>query len=639
MGVFRNFPYSNFHEMNMDEIIKIIKNMLEEWAQYHAEWDAWMAQMNDDWSNYQEVMNDAWQNMQDFINNYFDNLDVQEEINNKIVSMIQTGEFGLLVNEYIPPAVNAWLNTNITEPEGVVIDTSLTVAGACADAKATGDAIREVANNLKTLNDLNITWILGTYIWKEGGVEVTGASYKCTDYIPLTEFRFPFVYKLRVFSNVATYALYDKNKNFIRSESTTSATLEWVEDEIQSVEENAAFIRFSTETQYDPASIYIKIGSIAKSHIVLGDENLIELSNIGETVITHDDMTNFVDLTKIKSGYYIDATGAEHSATGYNITDFIPLEDDKTYYERNILFTYFAFYDTDKNLIESYDTYGNFTEYWFVPPTGTAYGRFTINDTQLATGPWISIFDVKPSPYKVKINNANINCYAQPTGINVDNPCNYEGKEIDVFNKICCIGDSITIGTFNHNEGGTEQYLVDTKYSYPTYLTKMYGVNTENWGLGGNTSVQWWTAKQNENFSGFDCAIINLGINDALNSVPIADTETALRNIINALKTANNNIKIFLATIVPAYADGVTTFDSVNELIENLAEEITNCYLVNLTEYSHVSKGSVYEAGHLTALGYRMLAQDYACYIGYIIRTNMNDFKWVQFIGTNYSRS
>lgn len=148
MGVFRNFPYSNFHEMNMDEIIKIIKNMLEEWATYHAQWDQWKTELEDDWSNYQDVMNEAWADMQDFINNYFDNLDVQEEINNKIVSMIQSGEFGLLVNEYIPPAVNAWLNLNITEPEGVVIDTSLSVAGACADAKATGDAIESVSDKL-----------------------------------------------------------------------------------------------------------------------------------------------------------------------------------------------------------------------------------------------------------------------------------------------------------------------------------------------------------------------------------------------------------------------------------------------------------------------------------------------------------
>lgn len=151
MGVFRQFPYSNFHEMNLDEMIKIIKNMLEEWAQYHAEWDSWMNQMNDDWSNYQEVMNEAWQNMQNFINNYFDNLDVQNEINAKITSMVNSGEFATIVEPYIPPRVTAWLTEHITQPEGVVIDTSLTVSGACADAKATGDAINDIKSDYSLL--------------------------------------------------------------------------------------------------------------------------------------------------------------------------------------------------------------------------------------------------------------------------------------------------------------------------------------------------------------------------------------------------------------------------------------------------------------------------------------------------------
>ena len=78
-----------------------------------------MAEINDDWSNYQEVMNEAWQNMQDFINNYFDNLDVQQEINNKISSMVTSGEFISLVQPYIPPSVSAWLafdeNSNLIE--------------------------------------------------------------------------------------------------------------------------------------------------------------------------------------------------------------------------------------------------------------------------------------------------------------------------------------------------------------------------------------------------------------------------------------------------------------------------------------------------------------------------------------------
>lgn len=137
MGIFQQFPYSNFHEMNLDEIIKIVRHMLDEWAQYYDTWDDWKEQVTQEWSE-----------MQSFINNYFDNLDVQTEINNKITAMVTSGEFGQIVDPYIPPEVSAWLAEHITTPETVVIDDSLSIAGAAADAKATGDEIADLKSDL-----------------------------------------------------------------------------------------------------------------------------------------------------------------------------------------------------------------------------------------------------------------------------------------------------------------------------------------------------------------------------------------------------------------------------------------------------------------------------------------------------------
>lgn len=130
MGIFRQFPYSNFHDMNMDEIIKAVKDMLEMWAQYYDTWDNWKDQVTQEWAE-----------MQSFINNYFDNLNVQTEINNKITSMVISGEFSQIVDPYVPPAVAEWLAAHITTPETVIIDDTLTIEGAAADAKATGEAI------------------------------------------------------------------------------------------------------------------------------------------------------------------------------------------------------------------------------------------------------------------------------------------------------------------------------------------------------------------------------------------------------------------------------------------------------------------------------------------------------------------
>lgn len=176
MGIFRQFPYSNFHDMNMDEIIKIVKNMLEEWAQYYDTWDNWKEQVTQEWSE-----------MQSFINNYFDNLDVQNEINNKITSMVNSGEFGQIVDPYVPPAVSAWLADHITTPETVVIDDSLSIRGAVADAYAAGrventlnSAIKEQTRNL--LN--NVSFEKGSL---NGGAETSAATRIRSKYIDISD--------------------------------------------------------------------------------------------------------------------------------------------------------------------------------------------------------------------------------------------------------------------------------------------------------------------------------------------------------------------------------------------------------------------------------------------------------------------
>lgn len=89
MGVFRNFPYTNFHEMNLDEIIKLMKTLTEEWLQYHTTWDEWRNETNN-----------AFEDLRQFVIDSFDNLNVTQAVRDKIDDMIESGEFENILGEF-----------------------------------------------------------------------------------------------------------------------------------------------------------------------------------------------------------------------------------------------------------------------------------------------------------------------------------------------------------------------------------------------------------------------------------------------------------------------------------------------------------------------------------------------------------
>ncbi len=49
MGIFRQFPYTNFHDLNLDEILRIIKDLINEWNNFNEEWDVDIAEEVDKW--------------------------------------------------------------------------------------------------------------------------------------------------------------------------------------------------------------------------------------------------------------------------------------------------------------------------------------------------------------------------------------------------------------------------------------------------------------------------------------------------------------------------------------------------------------------------------------------------------------
>lgn len=91
----------------------------------------------------------AFEELSTMVTDYFKNLDVQEEIDNKLDSMVEDGTLDAMIQPLVGDAVSDWLEDNVT-PTGsaVLVDSTLTISGAAADAKKTGDEISDLKSEL-----------------------------------------------------------------------------------------------------------------------------------------------------------------------------------------------------------------------------------------------------------------------------------------------------------------------------------------------------------------------------------------------------------------------------------------------------------------------------------------------------------
>ncbi len=135
MPFFDHYPYTNLHNVNLDWVLQKVKD-----------WGAEVEYNNQRFENLKEA-NDAFKL---YVTGYLHNLDVQDEINTKLDDMLASGELLPYLRPYIRTEVTDWLSDHIT-PTTPPIDSSLSIAGAAADAEAAGNAINEVRLSLNSI--------------------------------------------------------------------------------------------------------------------------------------------------------------------------------------------------------------------------------------------------------------------------------------------------------------------------------------------------------------------------------------------------------------------------------------------------------------------------------------------------------
>ena len=240
----------------LNEVIEQINTLTDNMSDYESDLTAqWTTYSNDltlQWTTYRNELSAQWQTYKTYIDNYFNNLDVQTEINNKLDQMALNGTLSALIEPFvgsdIQNTVNAWLTAHV-DPVGsaVIVDNTLTITGAAADAKTTGDEINIIHSDIRNniVNMLNSLSVLSNvnYVWEQGTFDGEGTlqpnAYRARNPLFISTSLFDSILLPNTDKYDFSIQQYDESKNFI-------SAVGWVENSkyyIYTPNSNVKFIR------------------------------------------------------------------------------------------------------------------------------------------------------------------------------------------------------------------------------------------------------------------------------------------------------------------------------------------------------------------------------------------------------------
>ena len=111
------------------------------------------------------------------------------------------------------------------------------------------------------------------------------------------------------------------------------------------------------------------------------------------------------------------------------------------------------------------------------------------------------------------------------------------------------------------------------------------------------------------------------------------------KDVMKKYKEIQPHAKFFLMTMPKGDEDKNRDelYDKHAELINEIAEKFSNCFVLDFRKYAPVYddafKKAFFTGGHMNVMGYRMTATMVESYIDYIIRNNPDSFNQTGFIG------
>lgn len=663
--------YEYLCKMNeyLNEVITQMNTLTEAEEEFqeamNSAWDSYKTNLNGEWADYKDALNAVWAEYKNYIDNYFENLDVQQEINNKLDEMASDGTLDTLLLPYFN-AYKSEINdiVNIQNGKITVLENRMDEFASLPDGSTSGDA---------ELVDIRVP-----AVGFHSGVNYNSAGDAVRGQI----------------TEVAeTYG--------------SAVSLLVRNSDLNSVTTRGYYLSYTmtADTDYPHAPLYVSTSTFAlevygnTTHIYqkilyLTGEVYMRRYTVSNTTwsgwvrmsISTQVLARTVDLNDVK-------TSNVYLSVAFNADTNYP---HMPYFYTNGTFMLQVFTGDSVAVTYQLITYANGMSYIrrFSSSTWTAWSRVSHNTFVLAktadlnnttTGNYLSVVitantDYPNAPYHVigdsfileniesgtavcqKITYTSGRCCtrryissAWTDWVSVDREENFTSDLLGIFHTVGVIGDSLAAGNGRVND--YSHFHDFYEYSWVACLKRKLQNEMYNFSKSGLTTRTWLTDSMgyslmsdgDHNAQGY---IIALGVNDVQLGADYLGSESDINvsdytqdadtfygnyaRIISLCKAQVENCKIFVVTI-PSNNELVQSF---NTAIRYMATIFSDVYVVELgTEfgntYNYMYRNGV--SGHYTPAGYMYVANYIGDKIAKIIYENPQPFYFVNLIGTEYN--